>query len=256
MSELVIIPDNVIDKYLFMPQVIDLMEDVFLHPEKGNMVPKIYLEEGLEGNDFRAMPARYGDYAGVKWAALFPQNNQRGFGPSVSASIIINSLETGRPLALMDGMLITSFRTAGVTGLATKYLSKDDSYTASFIGCGFQTRFQIEAILNVRDIKHIKLFDLDEEKAVELAQYLASAPYANKVMRCTVCESIEECVRDSDILTTLTPSRSPFVELEWIEDGLHINAIGADAEGKQEFQSDLCDICNLCVVDDKEQGFR
>ena len=75
-------------------------------------------------------------------------------------------------------------------------------------------------------------------------------------MRCTVCESIEECVSESDIVTTLTPSRRPFVNLSWIASGTHINAIGADAEGKQEFHDNLADICDICVVDDKEQGFH
>ena len=253
---LVHIPEDSIRENLHMPQVIDLMEDIFKHPEKGDMVPKIYLEKGLDGNDFRAMPARHGKYSGIKWAALFPQNGALGHGPSVSATIIINSLENGRPLAIMDGMLITSFRTAAVPALATKYLSNEDSATASFIGCGFQTRFQIEAILNTRDIKHIKLFDLDADKAVELAQFLATAPYAKNVMRCTVCEEVEECVSDSDIVTTLTPSRRPFVNLSWISSGTHINAIGADAEGKQEFHDNLADICDICVVDDKEQGFH
>ena len=256
MAQLIHIPEQSIKDNLHMAEIIDLMENVFLHPEYGNMVPKIYLEEGLDGNDFRAMPARYGNYAGIKWAALFPQNGKKGHGPSVSASIIINSLENGRPLAMMDGMLITSYRTAAVTGLATKYLSNEDSQTAAFIGCGFQTKFQIEAVLNTRDIKHVKLFDLDEDKAVELSKDLASEPYANRVMRCTVCESIEECVSDSDIVTTLTPSRRPFVNLSWIASGTHINAIGADAEGKQEFHDNLADICDICVVDDKEQGFH
>ena len=249
MSNPIFIPEKEIADNLYMPQVIELMEDVFKHPEKGDMVPKIYLEEGLEGNDFRAMPARHGKYSGIKWAALFPQNGARGHGPSVSATIIVNSLENGRPLAVMDGMLITSYRTAAVTAVATKYLSNSNAETAAFIGCGFQTNFQIEAICNVRNIKTIKLFDLDKDKARELCSNI-------NVDNCEVCDTIEDCVRGSDILTTLTPSRSPFVKAAWIEPGMHVNAIGADAEGKQEFEDNVANVCSLFVVDDKVQAFH
>jgi alanine dehydrogenase len=241
------ITEEEIRQHLSMSEVIDLMEDVFMHPEKGDMPPKIYLEKGLDGNDFRAMPARFGNFAGIKWAALFPQNGKKGYGPSVSASIMLNSLESGRPLALMDGMLITSYRTAAVTGLATKYLSRTNSEIAAFIGCGFQTEFQIEAILNARAIQKIKLFDLNKSHCEKIAQ---------KFDNCCICDDLEGCVRGSDILTTLTPSREPFIMADWIDTGTHINAVGADAEGKQEFEDDIVNICSTFVVDDKVQAFH
>ena len=248
------IPNEAIVKHLSMPKVVDLMEHVFANPDLGGMPPKIYLE--MPPNDYRAMPARFDDAVGIKWASIYPNNRANGHGDSVSATIMLNDIENGYPIAVMDGMLITSYRTAAVTGLATKYLSRKDSATAAFIGCGFQTEFQIEAVLSVRDIKHIKLFDLDPDRAFSLSQKLASAPYANRVTRCTVCDSLEECVRDSDILTTLTPSRAPFVMADWLEAGIHINGIGADAEGKQEFENEIVNSCSRFIVDDKPQAFH
>ena len=120
------ISDKDIQHHLAMGHVISVMEEVFKHPEKGQMPPKIYLE--LEGNsDFRAMPAKFGDAVGIKWASIFPQNEKNGLGTNVSATIMLNDIETGYPIALMDGMLITSYRTAAVTGLATKYLAKENA---------------------------------------------------------------------------------------------------------------------------------
>ena len=241
------ISEKDIQSHLSMGHIIGVMEEVFKHPEKGQMPPKIYLE--LEGNsDFRAMPAKFGDAVGIKWASIFPDNEKKKRGTNVSATIMLNDIETGYPIALMDGMLITSYRTAAVTGLATKYLSREDSQVASFIGCGFQTMYQIEAVLHVRDIQHIKLFDLDKNKCEHL-----SAIFGDSV---AICDTVEECVRNSDILTTLTPSRKPFIDLEWLESGIHLNAIGADAEGKQEFESNLGTVCDICVVDDKAQAFH
>ena len=247
MNNIKIIQEKDILPYLVMKPIIKIMEDVFQNPDKGQMPPKIYLELNDE-NDFRAMPAKFGNAVGIKWASIFPNNEKNKFGPSVSAVIMLNDIDTGYPVALMDGMLITSYRTAAVTGVATKYLSKKDSAVAAFVGCGFQTEYQIEAILNVRDIKHIKLFDLDQTKCEHLA-----AIFGGNI---TVCKTLEECVCGSDILTTLTPSRKPFIKSEWLKPGIHINASGADAEGKQEFEDNLGDVCNICVVDDKAQAFH
>jgi len=240
------ITDEEIQQHLTPPQVLDLMEHVFANSELGNMPPKTYVE--FDGNDFRAMPAVFDGAAGIKWASIFPKNESNGYGPNISATIILNDIRNGYPIAIMDGMLITSYRTAAVTALATKYLSRTNSEVAAFIGCGFQTEFQIEAILNVRDIKKIKLFDLDKSRCERIVAKFDTP--------CCICDDVESCVRDSDILTTLTPSRKPFVMADWIEPGIHINAIGADAEGKQEFENNVVNICSNFVVDDKVQAFH
>jgi len=242
------IPEEAIESYLDMPQTIELMEHVFASPELGSMPPKIYLE--MPPNDYRAMPARFDNAVGIKWASIYPDNYANGYGTSVSATIMLNDINNGRPLALMDGMLITSYRTAAVTGLATKYLSRPDSAVAAFVGCGFQTRFQIEAILNVRPIKTLRLFDLDPMRSQDLAEHY------DKQCECIVYDNLEDCVRGADILTTLTPSREPFIMGDWLEPGIHANGIGADAEGKQEFENDIVNSCSRFVVDDKVQAFH
>ena len=248
MTPIMHVPEESIKSYLEMDNVIGLMEYVFENPDLGDMPSKIYLELGE--NDFRAMPARFESAVGIKWAALFPENRINGYGDSVSATIMLNDSNSGHPIAIMDGMLITSYRTAAVTGLATKYLSRTNSRIAAFIGCGFQTKFQIEAILNVRTINTLKLFDLDVSRCYDLIDQLDT--------KCEyiICEDLEECVRGSDIVTTLTPSREPFVMSNWLEPGMHLNAIGADAEGKQEFEDDVVDVCSSFVVDDKAQAFH
>ena len=248
MTPIMHVPEESIKSYLEMDNVIGLMEYVFENPDLGDMPSKIYLELGE--NDFRAMPARFESAVGIKGAALFPENRINGYGDSVSATIMLNDSNSGHPIAIMDGVLITSYRTAAVTGLATKYLSRTNSRIAAFIGCGFQTKFQIEAILNVRTINTLKLFDLDVSRCYDLIDQLDT--------KCEyiVCEDLEECVRGSDIVTTLTPSREPFVMSNWLEPGMHLNAIGADAEGKQEFEDDVVDVCSSFVVDDKAQAFH
>jgi len=252
MTHLVHVPNESIESFLDMSKVIDLMEHVFANPDLGSMPPKIYLD--MPPNDYRAMPARFDDTVGIKWAAIYPDNYANGYGASVSATIILNDIKNGRPIAMMDGMLITSYRTAAVTGLATKYLSRTNSEIASFIGCGFQTRFQIEAILNVRPITKLRLFDLDRHKSEALAEHFGNWERYN--LDCIVDDNLEECARGADILTTLTPSREPFIMADWLEPGIHVNGIGADAKGKQEFEDNIARVCSDFVVDDKPQAFH
>ena len=137
--------------------------------------------------------------------------------------------------------------TAAVTGVATKYLSPTYSRIAAFIGCGNQTLRQIEAVLSVRDIETIKLFDLSEERANKLKDELNYLEVRQgSPVEIEVCNDLENCLWDSDIVTTLTPSRKPFIKHRFLKPVVHINAVGADAEGKREL--DECVLANVDLV--------
>ena len=239
--------ENDIFESLVMRDIIDLMEDTFklYYNGKASMPSKLYLftEEG----DFRAMPVLVNDVSGIKWASVYPDNNKHNL-PAVLATMILNDAKTGKLLLTMDGVKITTYRTAAVTGLATRYLSKKDSKEAAFIGCGAQTLCQIEAVCSERDIEKIHLYDLNYEASKKLSSEIN--------ITSIIHNSIQECVEQADIITTLTPSTKPIIKSEWIKRGAHINAVGADAKGKQEFYPDIFEVCKLIVVDDKEQAFH
>ena len=239
--------ENDIFESLVMRDIIDLMEDTFklYYNGKASMPSKLYLftEEG----DFRAMPALVNDVSGIKWVSVYPDNNKHNL-PTVLATMMLNDAKTGKLLLTMDGVKITTYRTAAVTGLATRYLSKKDSKEAAFIGCGAQTLCQIEAVCSERDIEKIHLYDLNYEASKKLSSEIN--------ITSIIHNSIQECVEQADIITTLTPSTKPIIKSEWIKRGAHINAVGADAKGKQEFYPDIFEVCKLIVVDDKKQAFH
>ena len=194
------------------------------------MPPKIYLD--IPNGDFRAMPAVVGSTAGIKWCGVHLDESGKKRKINIFAKVLINDVDSGKLLAIMDGESITAIRTAAVTGVATKYLSVPDARTAAFIGCGNQTKNQIEAVTSVRDILTIKLFDLDLDRANALKEELeGSVQISDRSV--LVCESLEQCVRDANIVTTLTPSREGYLEYDWLLPDVHINAVGADAEGKR-----------------------
>jgi alanine dehydrogenase len=234
---------NAIRTLIKMPDVINVVEGAFrMYGEgKGHMPAKTYLS--VEHGDFRAMPAALPGCAGMKWVNVHPQNPSLGL-PSVMAILIYSDPETGYPLAIMDATEITACRTGAAAAIAPKYLARRDSHTIGIIGAGFQAYTQILAHAELFNPISINVFDVSRSAVDRLVDSLPKFSIAN----CSVQEAVA-----SDILCTLTPSRSPVVKKEWIAAGTHINAVGADAPGKQELDPSILKEA-IVIVDDLEQA--
>jgi alanine dehydrogenase len=241
-----IITSSQIREAFAIQDYISAVENAFrLYGEgKVQMPAKVYLT--FEKGDLRCMPAYMPDLniAGVKLVNVHPGNKDL---PSVMATIALFDPENGFPVAIMDGTHITNMRTGAAGALAAKYLSREDSGTAAFIGAGAQARTQLDGLRMVRPgISKITVFDLSDEHTqgfVEHAKRLGLA--AEKAA------SVEEAVKEADIVTTTTPSREPIVNS--VKQGTHVNAIGADAEGKQELSAEILKQATV-VIDDWEQA--
>ena len=234
---------NVAKDLLNMPDVIRVVEDAFRAwaQDKGNMPAKAYLV--VEKGDFRAMPAALPGAAGMKWVSVHPNNPSQGL-PTVMAVLIYNDPETGYPLAVMDATEITAYRTGATAAIASKYLARQDSHSLGIIGAGRQAYTQILAHAEVFDLRLIKVFDCSRAAIERLIKSFPSYP----LKEC----SLEEAIA-SDIVCTLTPSRVPLVKKEWVIPGTHINAIGADAEEKEELEPSILREA-IVVVDDLSQA--
>ncbi|ADG13428.1 alanine dehydrogenase [Methanocaldococcus infernus ME] len=234
-----------IRKFLNMRETIDKMEEAFkLHAlGKVQMPPKSYLI--FDKGDLRAMPACLGKYAGIKWVNSHPENYKFGL-PTVMAVYILNDVKTGFPLAIMEASELTNYRTGATGGLAAKYLARKDSEVIGFIGCGRQAYTQFLALKEEFEIKEVKAYDINESSAKKFVEFVKSHGIEGKVM-----SAKETC--QCDILVTTTPSRKPVVKDEWIKEGMHINAIGADGPGKQELDEKILLRAKI-VVDDIEQA--
>uniref|UniRef100_A0A7C3YHN5 Alanine dehydrogenase n=1 Tax=Geoglobus ahangari TaxID=113653 RepID=A0A7C3YHN5_9EURY len=234
-----------VEAILSMQMALEVVEHAFkLHGlGKTQMPPKVYLY--FDKGDLRAMPAYLEGHAGVKWVNSHPFNKEKGL-PTVMAILIYNDPETGFPLAVMDGTFITNMRTGAAGGVAAKYLARKDSKIVGFIGCGTQARMQFLALKELFDLEQAKCYDINENAAVNFIKFVEKFGVDANVTR------VEDAC-DCDILVTATPSRKPVVKSEWIRDGTHINAIGADAPGKQEIDGNLLKRAKI-VVDDYEQA--
>ena len=237
--------DEVAD-LLSVPACIELVEDLFKNIDNTQMPPKVYMN--VPNGDFRAMPAVVGNTAGIKWAGL---NIKEAGKINIFAMVMINDIETGDLLAILDAETLTAIRTAAVTGVATKHLSPKYSKKAAFIGCGNQTLRQIEAVLSVRDIEVIRLFDLSEDRANKLKDDLNYLEVRQESpIEIEVHNDLENCLWDVDIVTTLTPSRKPFIKYRYLKPVVHINAVGADAEGKRELHQCVLENVDLVAYDE------
>jgi alanine dehydrogenase len=218
---------------------------------KVQMPPKSYLYYTAYNGDLRTMPAylEEEDITGVKIVNVHPGNPARGL-PTVMALIVLISPETGAPVAIMDGTYLTDIRTGAAGGIAAKYLARKDSKVIGMVGTGNQAKTQLEALFEVFKPELVRITSRTKESCKQFIQEAAN------FVSCEVRyeENIEK-VCDCDILVTTTPSRKPIIKAKWIKEGTHINAIGADAVGKEELDPELL-IRSKIVVDDIVQALH
>ena len=240
-------------KLLPMDTALPVVESAFAAHgrEETRMPAKIYLDLPEFSGDFRAMPAYIPSLraAGVKWVSSHTANPDKGL-PAVIAVLVLSDPETAEPLAVMDATHLTLMRTGAAGGVAAKYLARADSRTLALIGAGVQSHAQLEAIRLVRPIETVRISDPSRTAVKTFHDHFDASG-----LEIVDCDTTEEALDGADIVVTTTPSRKPLVERAWIRPGTHINAIGADAPGKQELAVAVLAAAQV-FIDDAEQAFH
>jgi len=238
-----------------MREVIEAVEEAFRAKGLGKvqMPPKSYIYFNRYQGDFRVMPAYLEDIdaAGVKIVNVHPKNPQEHGLPTVMATIFLLNPKTGAPLAIMDGTLITNMRTGAGGAVAAKYLARKDSHVIAMVGAGAQARTQLIALSEVFDIDEVRVSDVVKGKAKKYAEEMGK----QLGIEIKPMVDVGKVIKGADIVVTVTTARGPIVMDEWISDGMHINAIGADAPGKQELDPEILKRAKI-VVDDLKQALH
>lgn len=242
-----------VKRVLTMRDCITVTEKAFrlYGEEKVQMPPKSYLYFEDYFGDLRCMPAYIRDIgaAGIKAVNVHPDNANANL-PTVMATILLIDPKTGFPLAIMDGTHITNMRTGAAGGIASKYLAKKNSSRAAFVGAGIQAETQLEAMMiAMPGIKEVTVVDLDKDRAAKFAEKCSE----QHKLKTTVAASINEACKNADIINCTTSTRKPIVMKDDVTPGAHINAIGADAKGKQELDGSILNIAKV-VIDDWVQA--
>lgn len=160
------------------------------------------------------------------------------------------SSETGELLSVMEVSDLGQVRTGAASGVATKYMAREDASTVGVIGAGYQARTQLEAVCRVREVRSARVFSRTPERREKFAADMST----ELGVEVAAVESAEECVRDSDIVVTITSSSRPVLEGRWLSLGTHINAAGSNHWMRRELDGEAVGRCDVVVTDDVEQA--
>jgi alanine dehydrogenase len=182
---------------------------------------------------------------GTKIASGYYDNHKL---PGIGVIVLLD-LKTSMPLAIMDGTYITASRTGAAGAIAASLLARKESKTVGVVGAGTQGRMQVLGLKEFFSIERVNVWDIDDASKKRYEKTMPDILNAEvKAM-----DSVEEVVKNADIIVTVTPSRKALVMAEWIGDGVHINAIGADGKGKQELDPKIMKKASKIVVDSLDQ---
>ena len=188
------------------------------------------------------------DSYAIKVASGFFDNPKLGI-PSSNGMMILFDSQTGViKSVLLDKGYLTDVRTAIAGSIAAKYLSNLESTKAGIIGAGLQARLQLEALKLVRPIDKAFVWSRNSTK---LEKFVKEIEYLN--LKVEICRSPEELVTKSDIVVTTTPSKLPLIKNDWLKKGLHITAMGSDAEEKNELDPNILKECDHYIPDSQTQ---
>ena len=183
------------------------------------------------------MPIADARHYAFKYVNGHPGNTRLGV-PTVMAFGAIARMDTGAPVFVSELTLCTALRTAATSVLAARHLARPDSRVMALIGNGSQSEFQALGFVGLLGIRSLRLYDRDPAATRKLVANLRSAEVAAELIECA---SAAEAVRGADIVTTLTAdkTRAAVLRGEWLEEGMHINAVGGDCPGKTELHADV-----------------
>lgn len=181
---------------------------------------------------------------GVKIVSVYPENIKRDL-PSVPATMIMLDPETGIVSACLDGTYLTQLRTGAVQGAATELLARKDAKVGALIGTGGQAQSQLEAMLTVRKLEEVRIFDIDFERANQFAEKMMQQ--FSVTMHPT--KTNQECVEGADIITSVTTSKRPTFSAEWVKKGAHINGVGAYTPEMCEIPREIIKVADVIIFD-------
>ena len=182
---------------------------------------------GFKSGFDRSLPA-----LGVKAGGLWPGNAALGV-PNHQSTVILFDPDSGAPHALIRATHLTALRTAAISALSIRHLARGDASILGVVGAGGQAEHQLRAALRERKFTRVIISDPQEANAAALVES------ASKMGVVSELADLRTLTEKSDVIITITPSREPIIQSDWVQPGTHISAMGADTRGKQELETAL-----------------
>ncbi len=231
-------------KHLRMAELIPAMEKALIDFSAGKVTQPVrsVITVDPSGGFFGMMPALTPEGLGIKIVTFYATNAKLRI-PTHMATIFLVDPETGTPLAVMDGRLITEMRTAAVSAAATKLLASPNAKVLAILGSGVQARSHVETLRLVRKFDEIRVWSHTPEHAERFAKEIGA-----KAM------PAEDAVRGADVIVTVTNSKTPVLKGAWLKLGCHVNAVGACRPDWRELDDET--MANVVFVDSREAAMK
>jgi len=227
-------------------ECIDVLDEAFSHAGNGHTEVKPRSRMRMPGGFFHFMAAADAGHN------VFGYKAYPSFGGPGGAKMIVMlyDYESGAMLACMEGGRLGQIRTGAASGLATRYMAKEGATTVGVIGTGGQSRTQLAAVAEVRNISKVQVFSRREDRREEFAKQ--SSERLN--LEVVAVDSAQACVDGVDVVIAITSAREPVLEYDWLSPGVHINAVGGNHWMRREIDEGTITKADLIVVDDLEQA--
>src|SRR5437773_9255499 len=231
-------------EHLRMTELIPAMEKALIDFSAGRVTQPVRSITSIDppGGFLGLMPAHTPDGLGLKAVTFYPSNVERGI-PTHMATIFLVDPQTGAPLAIMDGRLITGMRTAAVSAAATKLLAPPDAKVLAILGSGVQARSHVDALRLVRNFEEIRVWSPTRERAEQFAKEIGAT-----------ATSVEQAISGADVIVTATNSKTPVLKGLWLKPGCHVNAVGACRPDWRELDDEA--MSNVVFVDSREGAMK
>jgi len=232
-----ILSEKDIKKSITMRGAIDVMEEAFRTYARQEFIsPDRVFSQVKDENTFMLMPSFVDDCLGLKVVTTFPANSGTD-EPVTQGVIMINDRETGKPLSLMNGTLLTAVKTAAVSGVAMRYF-KSEAKTIGLVGTGLQGLYQLLAAIEVTKVEAIYVFNRTPEKILMFKKEFLTL--ANRDVEVISCENVEELVEKSEVIIAATTSPVPVLPNDGsLYKGKLVVGVGAYRTDMQELPEEL-----------------
>ncbi len=229
-----------------MPKAIELMEEAFRRLDDGRGVNhprrRVMLQNGAWLH-YMAAGDNEGGYLASKVYATRPRVGARFV-------VLLFDAETTELLATIDANALGQIRTGAATGVATRYMAREDASRLGVIGCGFQAETQLEAVAAVRDLESVLVFSRSAERREAFARKMSE----RLGLAVEAVAGSEAAISGRDIVVTVTTARRPLFEGDQIAEGCHINAAGSNHEQRVEIGSETIARASVIATDSMEQA--
>jgi thiomorpholine-carboxylate dehydrogenase len=225
-------------------ELIPAMRQALMDFSAGRVVQPLrtVMSVATHGGWFAVMPAVYGDVMGAKMVTFYPKNVALEKHTHM-ATIQLFRADTGEPLAMMDGRLITEMRTAAVSAVAVDLLARPEAKVLGILGSGVQARSHVRALSRVRRFDEIRVWSRSEGNARRFAEEVGA-----RVM------TAEQVVSGADVVLTLTSSPVPILQGRWLKKDAMVCAVGAVTPERRELDDKAMQ--GAVVVESREAALR